>query len=72
MRNGWAQRADVLAGFSLQSQRRYHEDIFGAVYSYQVRKDRTAGQTSDGEVEAAGMKYNNGDTVELWSTALRR
>ncbi|XP_020029612.2 nitric oxide synthase, inducible isoform X1 [Castor canadensis] len=58
--------------FQLKSQRRYHEDIFGAVYSYQVRKDRTAGQTSDGEVEAAGMKYNNGDTVELWSTALRR
>ncbi|XP_007935745.1 nitric oxide synthase, inducible [Orycteropus afer afer] len=33
--------------FQLKSQKRYHEDIFGAVFPYEVKKDRAAGQPSD-------------------------
>ncbi|XP_058139802.2 nitric oxide synthase, inducible isoform X2 [Dasypus novemcinctus] len=33
--------------FQLKSQKRYHEDIFGAVFPYEVRKDGAAGQHGD-------------------------
>uniref|UniRef100_A0A8C5K494 Nitric oxide synthase n=1 Tax=Jaculus jaculus TaxID=51337 RepID=A0A8C5K494_JACJA len=33
--------------FQLKSQKRYHEDIFGAVFSYGAKKDRRMGPSSD-------------------------
>ncbi|XP_019502510.1 PREDICTED: nitric oxide synthase, inducible isoform X2 [Hipposideros armiger] len=33
--------------FQLKSQKRYHEDIFGAVFPYEGKKDGAAGQASD-------------------------
>uniref|UniRef100_H0WZD7 Nitric oxide synthase n=1 Tax=Otolemur garnettii TaxID=30611 RepID=H0WZD7_OTOGA len=33
--------------FQLKNQKRYHEDIFGAVFSYEVKKDRAAEQPRD-------------------------
>ncbi|KAG3269558.1 nitric oxide synthase 2 [Ictidomys tridecemlineatus] len=34
--------------FQLKSQKRYHEDVFGAVFPYEVKKDRAAGQPNTG------------------------
>ncbi|XP_032701331.1 nitric oxide synthase, inducible isoform X1 [Lontra canadensis] len=39
--------------FQLKSQKRYHEDIFGAVFTYEVKKDGAARQPSDPRVPAA-------------------
>uniref|UniRef100_A0A8C0RKD0 Nitric oxide synthase n=1 Tax=Canis lupus familiaris TaxID=9615 RepID=A0A8C0RKD0_CANLF len=39
--------------FQLKSQKRYHEDIFGAVFPYEVKKDGAAKQPSDPRVPAA-------------------
>ncbi|XP_025774575.1 nitric oxide synthase, inducible [Puma concolor] len=39
--------------FQLKSQKRYHEDIFGAVFPYEVKKDGAARQPSDPRVPAA-------------------
>ncbi|KAM5214511.1 nitric oxide synthase, inducible isoform 2-T3 [Hipposideros larvatus] len=39
--------------FQLKSQKRYHEDIFGAVFPYEGRKDGAAGQASDPRAPAA-------------------
>ncbi|KAM9596861.1 nitric oxide synthase, inducible [Trichechus inunguis] len=33
--------------FQLKSQKRYHEDIFGAVFPYEVKKDTVVGQPSN-------------------------
>lgn len=53
MGGGWTSRADTLAWFPLKSQKRYHEDIFGAVFPYEVKKDGAARQPSDPRVPAA-------------------
>uniref|UniRef100_A0A8C6ETK8 Nitric oxide synthase n=2 Tax=Marmota marmota marmota TaxID=9994 RepID=A0A8C6ETK8_MARMA len=34
--------------FQLKSQKRYHEDVFGAVFPYEVKKDRAAGRPNTG------------------------
>ncbi|XP_045629328.1 nitric oxide synthase, inducible isoform X1 [Ursus americanus] len=39
--------------FQLKSQKRYHEDIFGAVFPYEVKKDGAAKQPSDPKVTTA-------------------
>lgn len=39
--------------FQLKSQKRYHEDIFGAVFTYEMKKDGAARQPSDPRVPAA-------------------
>nr|XP_004399692.2 PREDICTED: nitric oxide synthase, inducible [Odobenus rosmarus divergens] len=39
--------------FQLKSQKRYHEDIFGAVFPYEVKKDGAARQPSDPRVPTA-------------------
>ncbi|KAI2581954.1 nitric oxide synthase 2 [Homo sapiens] len=38
--------------FQLKSQKRYHEDIFGAVFPYEAKKDRVAVQPSSLEMSA--------------------
>uniref|UniRef100_A0A2K5CDV4 Nitric oxide synthase n=1 Tax=Aotus nancymaae TaxID=37293 RepID=A0A2K5CDV4_AOTNA len=38
--------------FQLKSQKRYHEDIFGAVFPYEAKKDRAAVQPSSLEMSA--------------------
>ncbi|XP_060059986.1 nitric oxide synthase, inducible isoform X2 [Erinaceus europaeus] len=39
--------------FQLKSQKRYHEDIFGAVFPYEVKKDEAAGQPCHPSAPAA-------------------
>ncbi|XP_037665824.1 nitric oxide synthase, inducible isoform X1 [Choloepus didactylus] len=53
--------------FQLKNQKRYHEDIFGAVFPYEVKKDGAAGRPSNprapkvrGEVKATSMEFNDG------------
>ncbi|KAB1266084.1 Nitric oxide synthase; inducible [Camelus dromedarius] len=39
--------------FQLKSQKRYHEDIFGAVFPYELKKDGSAGPPSDPQAPVA-------------------
>lgn len=40
----WANISDRFPLVSLQSQKRYHEDIFGAAFPYEVKKEGAARQ----------------------------
>lgn len=53
MRGGWTGKVTPWFCFPLKSQKRYHEDIFGAVFPYEVKKDGAAKQPSDPKVTTA-------------------